>query len=345
MRFFSGLFCGLILFATLKSFGWDYEGHRMVNQVALASLPANFPAFIRTPAAQERVAFLAGEADRWRNTPELRLQHAQEPEHFIDIEELAHCGLTATNLPPFRYDFVSKVAAARLAHPELFPPGRDDPARKYIWVGLLPWALTENYAKLKSAFSYLKTFEENGGTADEILNAQQNILYIMGVMGHYAGDSSQPLHTTIHHHGWIGDNPKKYSVKTSIHGWVDGGYMRKVGINFAEMKPHVRTARAFSVTSPNAASQDVFPVVMKFILDQYKLVEPLYALDRDGHLSDMGEAGSKGRAFITQQLLAGGHFLGDLWVSAWQGAVTDTYLKSQLAKRKLAESTPSPAKP
>jgi hypothetical protein len=345
MKKISGLFCGLILFAALKSFGWDYEGHRMVNQVALASLPTNFPGFIRTPAAQERVTFLAGEADRWRNTSELRLQHAQEPEHFIDIEELAHCALTATNLPPFRYDFVSQVNAARLKHPELFPPGRDDPARKYIWVGLLPWALTENYAKLKSAFSYLKTFEENDGTAEEILNAQQNIVYIMGVMGHYAGDSSQPLHTTIHHHGWIGANPKNYSTKTSIHGWVDGGYMRKVGINFAEMKPRVRTARAFSVTSPNAASQDVFPVVMKFILDQHKLVEPLYALDRDGHLSDTGETGSKGRAFITQQLLAGGQFLGDLWVSAWQGATTDTFLKSQLAKRKLAEPSPVPEKP
>src|SRR5882672_11497865 len=34
---------------------WDYEGHRLVNQLALASLPANFPAFVKPPAAQERV--------------------------------------------------------------------------------------------------------------------------------------------------------------------------------------------------------------------------------------------------------------------------------------------------
>jgi hypothetical protein len=345
MKKISGLFCGLIFLAALKSFAWDYEGHRMVNQVALASLPTNSPSFLRTSAAQERIAFLAGEPDRWRNTTELRLQHAQEPEHFIDIEELALCGMTPTTLPPFRYDFVAKVAAAHLAHPELFPPGRDDPAHKYVWVGLLPWALTENYAKLKSAFSYLKTFEENGGTAEEILNAQENIIYIMGVMGHYAGDASQPLHTTIQHHGWIGANPKHYSTKTSIHGWIDGGYIRKVGINFSELKSRVHPARAFSSTSPNASSADVFPKVISFIVAQHKLVEPLYALDRDGDFSDEGEAGSKGRAFITQQLLAGGQFLGDLWISAEQSATTDSFLKSQLMKRKLAEPAPAPAKP
>jgi len=35
---------------------WDYEGHRLVNQLALASLPKDFPAFVSAPAAQERIA-------------------------------------------------------------------------------------------------------------------------------------------------------------------------------------------------------------------------------------------------------------------------------------------------
>src|SRR5215212_10733543 len=107
MKKLFGSICGILFLSTFASFGWDYDGHRMVNQVALASLPANFPAFVRIPAVQERIAFLAGEPDRWRNTPDLPLQHAQEPEHFIDIEELAACNLTPKTLPSFRYDFVS----------------------------------------------------------------------------------------------------------------------------------------------------------------------------------------------------------------------------------------------
>src|SRR5512134_2084486 len=103
--------CALALLAFLQlgvhlALAWDYEGHRVVNQLALASLPTNFPAFVREPAAAERIAFLAGEMDRWRNTPDLPLQHCNEPDHYIDLEELTPYRLTPKSLPVFRYDFV-----------------------------------------------------------------------------------------------------------------------------------------------------------------------------------------------------------------------------------------------
>src|SRR4051812_11727147 len=78
---------------------WDYEGHRLVNQLALATLPTNFPGFVREPAAAERVAFLAGEPDRWRNTPDLPLKHFNGPDHYIDLEELTQYGLNPEMLP------------------------------------------------------------------------------------------------------------------------------------------------------------------------------------------------------------------------------------------------------
>jgi hypothetical protein len=347
MKNFFGLLCGAILFNALTCFGWDYTGHRLVNQVALASLPANFPSFIRLPAAQERIAFLAGEPDRWRNTTELPTKHFNSPDHFLDVDDLDLYGLKANSLSHFRYEFVGQLAVARAAHPTSFPPideaRNEDKTRTLI--GLLPWTLTEYYGKLKSAFSYLKTFEDNGGTPEEIANAQQNIIYLMGVMGHFAGDAAQPLHTTKHFNGWIGENPKRYATNKTFHGWVDGGYINHAGINLAEMQSRVRLAHVLSATSPNANDADIFPTVMAFLLEQHKLVEPLYQLNQKGDLSDRGEEGSKGRAFITKQLLAGGQFLGDLWISAWQSAPSDTYLKSQLAKRKLADPAPAPAKP
>ena len=347
MRKFPGYLCGIILFTNLSGFSWDYEGHRMVNQVALSSLPASFPTFVRTPVAQERIAFLAGEPDRWRNSTELPLKHFNGPDHYIDLDELELYKLAPASLTHFRFEFVGQLAVARAMHPTNFPAideSRNEDKTRTL-VGLLPWALAEYYAKLKSGFSYLKTFQENGGTPEEIANAQQNIIYIMGVMGHFSGDASQPLHTTIHHHGWIGANPKNYATNAGIHSWIDGGYIHKAGINFADLKPKIRPARVLSATSPNAQSPDIFPTVVVFILEQHKLVEPLYQLNKDGSLSDHGEAGSKGRAFIIRQLLAGGQFLGDLWISAWQSAPPDTFLKSQLAKRNLAEPVAAPAKP
>jgi hypothetical protein len=99
------------------------------------------------------------------------------------------------------------------------------------------------------------------------------------------------------------------------------------------MQPRVRPAKLLPGVAADAHPGDVFSNAMEFIVAQNKSVEPLYQLNQDKSLSDHGEPGSKGRAFITGQLLAGGQLLGDLWYSAWKAAPVDTYLKRELAKR------------
>ncbi len=328
----------LLLFISSTGHAWDYEGHRWVNQLALASLPTNFPAFVRTPEAQERIAFLAGEADRWRNTADLTLKHFNSPDHYMDLDELPDFGLSVTNLTKFRYEFIGQLAAARALHPSKHP--EPDPAqnadRSRGLVGLLPWTLTEYYSKLKSGFSYLKAFEQAGGTPEEIANAQQNIIYIMGVMGHFAGDAVQPLHTTKHFNGWIGDNPKNYSTKKSFHSWVDGGFINKSKMTLGDMPSRVKPARVIGVPDARTKEVEMFPEIMAFLWEQHQLVEPLYALDRDGKLTPENESSIEGRKFIEKQLLKGGHFLGSLWLSAWQQAGPDTYLIGKLNHRKAS---------
>ena len=331
------------LFALIHiSSAWDYEGHRAVNQLALASLPTNFPAFVLTPEAKERIAFLAGEPDRWRNTPDLPLKHYSFPDHYMDLEQLADYGLKPEMLPPFRYDFVGQLALIRDAHPAKFPPpaaGKNEDHTREL-VGLLPWAIVENYAKLKSGFSYLKAFQEAGGTPEEIANAQANIIYTMGVMGHYVGDASQPLHSTIHHHGWVGENPHGYTTNSHFHAWIDGGFFEKIGgANVKGLEGRLRPAQMVLINGHTARPEEMFQAAMMFIVDNNKLVEPLYELDKEGKLTGEGEKGLEGRAFLEGQLVKSGQLLGDIWYSAWEQAPPDTFLKAQLAKRKAAPAS------
>lgn len=327
--------CAVFVTSACSLFAWDYEGHRLVNQLALSSLPPNFPAFALKSNAQDRVVFLAGEPDRWRNTSSPVLKHCNGPDHYLDVDHLPLYDLTPQSVSHFRYEFAGQLYLARAKHPESFPKidssKNEDHTRELV--GFLPWAITEYYGKLKSGFSYLKTFEANGGTPTEIQNAQENILYIMGVMGHFCGDAGQPLHTTQHHNGWIGANPNRYATNSSFHSWIDGGYIHRAEIGFKEMKERVRPAKMFPQADARTKVDDVFPQVMDFVLTQHKLVEPLYQLNKEGSLSDHGEGNSKGRAFMTQQLITSGQLLGDLWYSAWQTATEDSYLKSQLTKR------------
>ncbi len=324
---------------------WDYEGHRAVNQLALASLPANFPAFVLTPEAKERIAFLAGEPDRWRNqgdgrnpTDDVVLSHVAGTDHYLDLEHLDECGMKAEALPIFRYDFALQLGQARAAHPEKFEPidplKNRDHSRELI--GFAPWAITENCGKLRAGFSYLKAFLDYGGTPAEIANAQANILYIMGTMGHYVGDCAQPLHVTKHHHGWVGANPKGYPTNSSFHAWIDGGFFRKDGgIQLEKLSPKIRTAK---IVNDPLKSDDLFRKVMAYLLETHTLVEPLYQLEKDGKLSPQKGDAKAGRAFLEAQLVRGGQMLGDLWFSAWQQAGEDTYLIRQLKERQAAKS-------
>ncbi|HUR46087.1 MAG TPA: hypothetical protein VMZ27_09455, partial [Candidatus Saccharimonadales bacterium] len=331
---FWALACVLI-FSQLDSMGWDYEGHRIVNQLALASLPKDFPAFVTTSEASERIAFLSGEPDRWRNTSDLPLKHFNGPDHYFDLEDLKFIGMDAQTLTHFRYDFVVQLAAGRGRYatnfPAIDPEVNADHTRELI--GFLPWTITEYYGKLKSGFSYLKTLQE-AGTPQEIANAEQNIIYIMGVMGHFVGDGGQPLHTTIHHNGWIGENPKHYATNKTIHSWVDGGYIAHATIRTAVLLPKLRPATVLPINEGRGSQTKIFPLVMEYLVAQHQQVEPLYKLDRDGKLSSKREIVPEAYDFISGQLLKSGQMLGSLWVTAWQHAPPDNYLRTQLMKRK-----------
>lgn len=318
---------------------WDYEGHRAVNQLALTALPANFPAFALTPAARERIAFLAGEADRWRNSVnDQSLSHYSGPDHYLDLEQLDDLGLKPEGLSAFRYDFVAQIARARAAHPEKFEPIDPEKNKDHTreLVGFAPWAITESCGKLRSGFSCLKAFQDYGGTPEEIANAQASIIYVMGVMGHYVGDCAQPLHVTKHHHGWVGANPKGYPTNSSFHSWIDGGFFRKDGgIHLETLTGKIRPAK---IVGDPLKPDDVFRQVMKYLLETHQLVAPLYQLEKDRKLSPQSGQSAEGRAFLESQFVRGGQMLGDLWFSAWQQATEDTYLIRQLKDRQAAKN-------
>jgi hypothetical protein len=330
--------------AVVSARAWDYEGHRTVNLLALAALPGDFPKFVHALANAERVTFLAGEPDRWRNAPDLPLKQSggSWTDHFCDLEYIPEAGLDLATLTSFRYDFIVQFAAGRAAHPQNFPA--IDPAKNADhtreWPGFAPWAITEYFGRLRSAFSYLKVFEELG-THDEILNAQANVVYLMGMMGHYVGDCAQPLHTTKHHNGWVGPNPKGYTTWTGFHSWIDGGLAAKAGIKTAPLLARVVPARAIPLAARPDARDPMFVAVLDYLQAQHAQLELLYQLEKDGKLGNRDTAVSEeGRAYLEARLLEGGHMLASIWLAAYHGAGPDNYLRSALIKRQTAAAKP-----
>jgi len=80
----------------------------MINRLAILTLPADVPAFLRSEAATNEIEYLGPEPDRWRSQAEPELNAAQALEHFIDLEPADALG----PLPRRRLDFEAKVLAA-----------------------------------------------------------------------------------------------------------------------------------------------------------------------------------------------------------------------------------------
>jgi hypothetical protein len=323
--------------ATAQVSAWDYEGHRAVNLTALASLPVDFPSFVKSDQARERIAFLSGEPDRWRNVPQdLPLKHASSPDHFIDFEDLEPLDLSAATLPDLRHVYTSQIFLARAAHPERFPaidPERNKDRTREL-PGYLPWTIAESYARLKSTFSYLKAYEE-AGTPDEIANAQANVIYLMGVMGHYVGDGSQPLHTTKHYNGWVGENPQSFTTARTFHSWIDGGFLGKSGgLDLPSLIRAVKPASRLATIRSASGRDPIFEHAVNYLSAQFAQVEPLYTLDKLGKLNPEKPESKEGKAFLEGQILVAGQMLGSLWLTAWQEAPPDTYLRGQLLARR-----------
>ncbi len=331
-----------VFFSGLSARAWDLEAHRVINHLALAALPNDFPAFVHGVSNADRIGFLASEPDRWRNVPDLVLKQSggSWTDHFFDLEYLPAAGMDLDTLTSFRFDFVVQFAAGRAANAKNFSP--IDPAKNrdhtQEWPGFAPWAIAEYFGRLRSAFSYLKVFEELG-TPDEISNAQANIVYLMGVMGHYVGDCSQPLHTTKHFNGWSGENEKNYTRWTGLHSWIDG-FAARAGIKFADLSTRMAPVQVVALAARPDGRDPLFVAALNYIRAQNTKVEPLYQLEQGGKLGNGGGVISpEAKAFIEERIVEGAEMLATIWLTAQRNAVPDTYLRSSLIKRQAAAAS------
>lgn len=275
-----------------QSFAWGMDGHMMINRLAGAALPADVPAFLRSPAALDALEYYGPEPDRWRSAAEPELNAAQAPEHFIDLEWADLAG----PLPRQRYDYIRALAVAQEKHPELnLTPEK---------VGLQPYVTSEVYERLQSAF---RDYRALLLAKHDTKPVEGEITFLAGWLGHYVGDGSMPLHTSIKYNGWVGPNPNGYTTEHHIHGLFESTYVH-ANVKPADVAPMVMAARPVVLG-------DVFSDYMAYLRHSNSLVEQTYQLEKTGAFAGAGTAA--GKAFVDQQLAAGAIELRDMIYTAW----------------------------
>jgi hypothetical protein len=286
-----------LLISPASGFGWGNEGHRLVNRLAAANLPTDVPAFLRTQAALDEIEYLGPEPDRWRGLGEPELERAQAPEHFIDLEPADALG----PLPHNRLDFEASV----FAHGER-------PEK----VGLQPWQTLEVWERLKAALrEYRHLSAANPTNAKDLHSAEEAVIFYVGWLGHYVGDGSQPLHTTINYDGWQAPkNPHGFSSAHGIHWRFEGTF---VGANIAAISAEAEKKMAPLKTIPvDPAAGSIFDSYVAYLRHSATEIDQVYVLDKEGAFTGAGTAES--RDFAAARLAAGASELRDLIYAAWQ---------------------------
>lgn len=300
-----------VAIAASPALAWDAYGHKLITVLAIEGMK-DAPAWVKaekTKAADNSVV-----ADRWRSTKVSQLHHANNPDHYMDVEDLAAYGMTLETMPPLRYEFVKDMTLAREKAGSAFK-GRPvnelkDRYKTDAWPGFVPYAILESFGRVQVAFKVVRTLEaiNDPERAEQLEAAKQTAIVQMGLMSHYVGDTAQPLHTTKHHHGWVGANPKGYTTDRGIHAYIDGGVIRLHKIKMSDVRPVCDFNKKVDPTDPWAD-------VIVYLKRSHDEVEPLYVLEKSGELNQ--EVGKK---FIVERLADGAAMLSALYQAAWTSA-------------------------
>jgi len=136
--------------------------------------------------------------------------------------------------------------------------------------------------------------------------AEQAILYDVGKLGHFVGDGSQPLHTTVNYNGWVETaNPEKFSRLPGIHSRFETEFAHD-NLEAQDVRPLIPAVRV-----RNSPFQDF----LEYLQTSHARVAQVYRFDKRGAFVGRGTAAS--REFTAERLAAGATMLRDMIYTAW----------------------------
>jgi hypothetical protein len=278
----------LIVLTAPSLFAWGEKGHQITTEAAALTLPNDLPRFFYDHIST--LVYLCNEPDRWRGGGE-SIEAENPPNHFFDWEY--GDGLT---LPRDRYAFIALMFKSGRLHQHGITPST---------AGFLPWRIAELSEQLTTEWRLWRATRPG---SPERAEAEREIVETAGLLSHYAGDASNPMHATLHFNGWAdADNPHGYANDCDVHSRFEAWFVNRAA-ETQDVVPKVAAPKQIS---------DAFKTAVAFLRESNSRVEDAYQLDKSGGFDPMKPVRADAKAFLTGRLAAGSSLLRDLWWSAW----------------------------
>ena len=285
---------------------WGSSGHRMIAVVALEAQPAEVPAFLRDPVTAADVAEWAREPDRWRRAGAAH-DALRDPFHFAYADDAGRLGgvVGFSALPPTRAGFEASLRKAGV-----------DPDS----VGYLPYAILDGWQQLEKDLVYWRADRAGLHHAHNPAHLawleadrrrrESQITEDLGLLAHYVGDATQPMHLSIHHDGW-GDGPNPEGFTTAkLHIPYEGTYVASA-VTLAAVRLALPPARPLAGTPEQETGA--------WLAAQSSAWRTWYRSEKDGAFKP---GDPRGAAYTAQRLGLAAAMLRDIVVTAWTSSAT-----------------------
>jgi hypothetical protein len=296
----------LVLICAQSVSAWGFAGHSMISTAAAERLPAELPAFVRTPAAVDEIGALGPEADISKDAGE---PHDADLDtgHYVDVDDAAKIDgvVDLDALPATRRDYDTALRQA----------GTNEYSQGY-----LPYSLMDGWEQVRKDFAIWRVDRvgetKAASAADRAFFAKSRALREMltvhdiGYWSHFVGDASQPLHVTMHYNGWGKyPNPNGYTTEP-IHSRFEGAFVAD----------HATLAAVLAHMQPFAPCNcTIQQLVGAYLRATNSKVVPLYEIEKRGGFAN---GTPEAIEFVDARLGDGATMLRNMIVEAWTSSAT-----------------------
>jgi len=204
------LCCAFVLVGShgSQAFGWGQSGHQIIARTAVKvaqdryNNPELTSAFLSN--ADSLAALSLVPDNQWKGGQPKEIVASLSPAHFLDIEFMAPEKIDV-NVLPFRIGDASKLIM-KLCPTSGLADKLDctvkSPTEKILSAtGSLTWRIGQMSDLLVASFKKVKALQDANASKAEIVEQVKVSLLYSGILAHFIGDMTQPLHITKNYDG------------------------------------------------------------------------------------------------------------------------------------------------
>jgi hypothetical protein len=317
-------------------FAWGSQGHDLITRVAVRLLQDKVQDNKKCTAPFTNRELMLGHLanipdNHWRSL-DPKLTAVGNPTHFIDWEVLSTNPSFST--VPLDYGKALLQAAKSCekdSKAQTCPTGGLEGKNLAATLGSAPWRVSQFWDQMQQAMTKLSA-NKTPDKGTDFETTSNDMLRFAGLMSHFIGDLSMPLHSTVDYDAVsLGQGGLHAYFETAAIEALPIGLAQEVFDAAVKTKPFKNIVMTQIPHKENPASALEIALAVSFV--SYKRITELEALDRKHSLlpgkageitgkqaprKPVNETAKYFRPMIVEQLALAADSLAELWLRAWE---------------------------